>query len=178
MVKARSFASALAVSALLGMTGCSMFGGGHQEAAATPPPAPAPAPAPTPPPPQNVELTRGMVRQVQTTLKHDHLYPGRVDGVYGPQTEHGVMQFQQQNNLQATGKIDVPTLQAMNLGNLAPQGSQSSGGMSSGTSGENPGGMPTNMGGAPPTNPAPAPGTPAPAPAPGTPAPAPAPAQQ
>jgi peptidoglycan hydrolase-like protein with peptidoglycan-binding domain len=171
MVKARSFASVLAVSALLGMTGCSMFGGGHQQAAATPPPAPAPAPAPAPPPPQNVELTRGMVRQVQTTLRHDHLYPGRIDGVYGPQTEHGVMQFQQQNNLQATGKIDVPTLQAMNLGNLVPQGAQSSGGMSPGSS-ENPGGMPSNMGGMP-ANPAPAP-----APAPGAPAPAPAPAQQ
>lgn len=178
MVKARSFASALAVSALLGMTGCSMFGGGHQEAAATPPPAPAPAPAPTPPPPQNVEVTRSMVRHVQALLKRDHLYPGRIDGIYGPQTEHGVMQFQQQDNLQATGKIDVPTLQAMNLGNLVPQGSQSSGGMGNMSGGE-------NMGGAPPANPAPAPGTPAPAPAPGTPAPAPgapapapAPAQQ
>jgi peptidoglycan hydrolase-like protein with peptidoglycan-binding domain len=170
MEKARSFASVLALSALLGMTGCGMFGGGHQEqAAATPPPAPAPAPAPAPPP-QNVEVTRGMVRQVQTALKHDHLYPARVDGVYGPQTEHGVMQFQQQNNLQATGKIDVPTLQAMNLGNLVPQGSQSSGGTGNMSGGENMGAPPAG-GSPPPPPPAPAPGTPAPAPAP-------APAQQ
>ena len=171
MVKARSFTSVLALSALLGMTGCGMFGGGHQEqAAATPPPAPAPAPAPTPPPPQNVELTRSMVRQVQTSLRHNHLYPGRIDGVYGPQTEHGVMQFQQQNNLQATGKVDVPTLQAMNLGHLVPQGA-------GGPGGETMGGAPPSAGAAPTPAPSPgqqAPGAPPPPPAPGAPAPAPA----
>ena len=101
-----------------------MFGGGHQEqAAATPPPAPALAPAP-PPPPQNVELTHSMVRRVQAVLKHDHLYPGRIDGGYGPEAERGVTRFQQQKNLQITGKIDVPTLRAMNLGNLVPRGAR------------------------------------------------------
>ncbi len=107
-----------------------MLGGGHQEqVAAATPPAPAPAPAPAPPPPaQNVELTHSMVRRVQTVLKHHHLYPGRIDGVYGPEAERGVIRFQQQKNLQATGKIDVPTLRAMNLGNLV----QSFGGMSGG----------------------------------------------
>jgi hypothetical protein len=105
------------------MIGCSMFGGAHQEqAAATPPPAP-------PPPAQNVELTHSMVRRIQTVLKHDRLYHGRIDGAYGPEAERGIIRLQQQKKLQATGKIDVPTLRAMNLGNLVPQ---SFGGMSGG----------------------------------------------
>jgi Putative peptidoglycan binding domain len=100
----------------VGMTGCSTFGRGHQRAAATPPPAP-PLAA------QNLELTGSIVRRVQTVLKHDHLYHGRIDGVYGPEAARGVIRLQQKKNLQGTGKIDVPTLRAMNLGNLVPQSS-------------------------------------------------------
>ncbi len=119
MVKLRDFATAMAISALLGVTGCSALGiGGSNEQTAAAQPAPPPAPPPAPaPPPQNVELTRSLVRQVQGVLRDNHLYSGHLDGVWGPKTESGVTQFQQKNNLEATGKIDGPTLQAMNLGN-------------------------------------------------------------
>lgn len=130
MLKVRHLASCMAISALTAMTACSALGlgGNNQQAAVTaPPPAPPPpAPAATP---QNVELSPSLIRRVQTVLKSDKLYRGRVDGIWGPATQHGVTQFQQKNNLQATGSIDGPTLDAMNLGGAA------GGGMSSGSMG-------------------------------------------
>jgi peptidoglycan hydrolase-like protein with peptidoglycan-binding domain len=41
-----------------------------------------------------------------------------VDGVWGPATQAGVRSYQQQHNLNATGRLDQDTLSAMNL---APQ---------------------------------------------------------
>ena len=126
MLKARYLASCLAISALTAMTACS---GGNQQAAVTaPPPAPAPAPAPAATP-QNVELSPSLIRRVQAVLKRDGMYRGHVDGISGPMTQRGVTQFQHKNNLQATGSIDGPTLDAMNLGSAA------GGGMSGGNMG-------------------------------------------
>jgi len=118
MVKVRDFATVLAISALVGMTGCSALGigGSKEQPVAAQPAPPAPAPEAQAQPPQNVEMTRSLVRQVQTSLRSDHLYSGHIDGIWGPKTEHGVSQFQQKNNLPVTGKIDTATLQAMNIG--------------------------------------------------------------
>lgn len=117
MPKARHLASCMVISALVVMTACS--GSGNQQAAVTtPPPAPPPAPAPAATP-QNVELSPSLIRRVQTVLKRDGMYRGRVDGIWGPMTQRGVTRFQQKNNLQATGSIDGPTLDAMNLGGAA-----------------------------------------------------------
>ncbi len=131
MLKARYLASCLAISALTAMTACS---GGNQQAAVTaPPPAAAPAPAPAATP-QNVELSPSLTRRVQTVLKRDGMYRGHVDGIWGPMTQHGVTQFQQKNNLQATGSIDGPTLDAMNLGSAAGGGNMGSSGAMGGSS--------------------------------------------
>jgi peptidoglycan hydrolase-like protein with peptidoglycan-binding domain len=65
---------------------------------------------------QNGELSPNMIRQVQQNLTQAGLYKGRADGVWGPQTEAAVRDYQQQHNLNATGQLDQPTLSAMNLG--------------------------------------------------------------
>ena len=56
-----------------------------------------------------------MIRHVQTTLKQNGDYRGRVDGVWGPMTESGVRTWQQAHNLSTNGEIDTATLQSMNI---------------------------------------------------------------
>jgi len=150
MIRFRNIVPAVAAAALLGLAGCS--GGSSQQAAATPPAAPPPAPAPAPPPAPTVNpMAPSTLREVQTTLKQQGLYRGRVDGKWGPRTEHGVMAFQHKNNLQATGQLDQATLSAMNIGgssssmNMGAGGSMGSSGGSMGSSG----GAPMSGSGAP-----------------------------
>lgn len=78
------------------------------------------------------------VRRAQQALQSKGLYQGKVDGKYGPQTKAALMQFQQQNNLKQTGRLDRETRVALRGG--AP----GNGAMTQG------GGMPPN---ATPTNP-------------------------
>jgi peptidoglycan hydrolase-like protein with peptidoglycan-binding domain len=53
------------------------------------------------------------VRQVQQKLNDLGYHAGSVDGVFGPQTESALRQFQQARNLHATGHIDSSTLAAL-----------------------------------------------------------------
>lgn len=140
MIKVRNIATLVAIGALTGLAGCSALGMGGSSApqtaaapaAAAPPPAPAPAPAPTP----GNELSRQTVRQIQTALKRNGDYRGRVDGVWGPMTQNGVSQFQQKNGLQATGNLDDQTLQALHVastGGTGGNGGMGNGGMGNGS---------------------------------------------
>jgi peptidoglycan hydrolase-like protein with peptidoglycan-binding domain len=62
-----------------------------------------------------------MVRQVQSKLRDGGYYQqGAIDGVWGSGTETAVKNFQRDHNLETSGKLDVPTLQAMNLTGSAP----------------------------------------------------------
>ena len=63
----------------------------------------------------STELTPDMIRSVQQTLAQDGSYRGRIDGVWGPQTEAAVRDYQQQHNLNPSGRLDRDTLAAMNL---------------------------------------------------------------
>jgi len=144
MIRFRNIVPAVAAAALLGLAGCS---GGSQQAAATPPAAPPPAPAPAPPPAPMVNpMAPSTLREVQTTLKQQGLYRGRVDGKWGPRTEHGVLAFQQKNNLQATGHLDQATLSAMNIGGSNSSMNTGAGG-SMGSSGGAPMGAPAGTSG-------------------------------
>lgn len=118
MIKVRNLAAVMAAGALIALAGCSelgLGGSGSQQAVATPAPVASPAPAATPAPLPASELTPQMLRRVQADLKREGLYHGRIDGVWGPKTQAAVTQFQQKNSLQATGSLDEPTLQAMNI---------------------------------------------------------------
>ncbi len=133
-MKVRNLATLVAIGALAGLTGCSTLGiGGSSapQATAAPPAAPPPAPAPPAPTPGN-ELSHQTVRQIQTALKRNGVYSGRVDGVWGPKTQNGVSQFQQKNGLQATGSLDEPTFQALRVASPAGNSSMGGGSMNSG----------------------------------------------
>ncbi len=134
MVKVRNIATLVAIGALAGLTGCSALGMGGSsapQAAAAPPAAPPPAPAPAPPTPGN-ELSHQTVRQIQTALKHNGVYRGRVDGVWGPMTQNAVSQFQQKNGMQPTGSLDEQTLQALHVSSAGGTGNMGGGSMNSG----------------------------------------------
>jgi uncharacterized membrane protein YgcG len=149
MTRFRHIAPVVAAAALIGLAGCS---NSNQQATAAPPAAPPPAPAPPPPPTPTVNpMAPSTLRQVQTALKQDGLYRGRVDGKWGPHTEHAVMAYQQKNGLQASGQLDQPTLASLNIGGGGSSsmsgGTMGGGNMSGGSMG---GGAPMGGSSAPP----------------------------
>ena len=124
-MKASSLAAFLALSSVAVLPACSMFGGGsrggvggHQASTAAPS-SQSYAATPNYNSPQqtaNSEMSPDMIRKVQQNLKQAGLYKARVDGVWGPQTEAAVRDYQQQHNMNASGQLDEQTLDAMNLG--------------------------------------------------------------
>jgi peptidoglycan hydrolase-like protein with peptidoglycan-binding domain len=66
-----------------------------------------------------------LVKQAQQALKEKGINAGPVDGQWGPQTAQGVKQFQQQNQIQATGQLDQPTLASLGIGQSASAGGSS-----------------------------------------------------
>jgi peptidoglycan hydrolase-like protein with peptidoglycan-binding domain len=49
------------------------------------------------------------MRQAQSELKREGLYDGMVDGIAGPETRHGIIAFQQREELPATARLDEAT---------------------------------------------------------------------
>jgi peptidoglycan hydrolase-like protein with peptidoglycan-binding domain len=115
MAKVRNIAALLALSSVVVLPACSMFGGGQSSRTGAPSRSHASAQQAYPSP-QSPELTQDMIRQVQERLQQDGTYRGRVDGVWGQGTEASVRSYQQQHNLNASGKLDVDTLASLNLG--------------------------------------------------------------
>jgi len=117
-MRTSNLATLLALSSVAILPACSMFGGSDRNArSATASRTYAAAPnynssAQS----ANAQLSPDMIRQMQQNLSQAGDYKGRADGVWGPQTEAAVRDYQQQHNLNATGQLDQPTLSAMNLG--------------------------------------------------------------
>jgi len=65
--------------------------------------------------------TDTQVESVQASLAQEG-YAVSVDGVWGPQSAEALRQFQQANNLDATGQINAETLAALNVDASASQG--------------------------------------------------------
>ncbi len=76
------------------------------EPAATPAPAPVTAPADDTP----VRLT---VREAQQRLLDKGYDPGVVDGIPGPRTANALRQFQRDEGLVGTGRLDQETMNAL-----------------------------------------------------------------
>lgn len=61
-------------------------------------------------------LMRGpLVRKVQRALNAAGFFPGKADGVYGPQTAHAVRAFQSTRDLVTDGEVGPATLKALKL---------------------------------------------------------------
>jgi len=73
---------------------------------------------------------RGMhrdVRGVQQKLKDAGYDPGNIDGKMGPRTQAALKQFQQAQNLPATGRLDSQTMAALHTGGSATSGTHGTG---------------------------------------------------
>ena len=68
-----------------------------------------------------------VVKQAQQALKEKGIDAGPVDGQWGPLTQQGVKQFQQQNQIQATGQLDQQTLASLGIEQSASAGAGSRG---------------------------------------------------
>ncbi len=63
----------------------------------------------------SMALSKEIVTRMQQTLKDRGLYTGEVDGVWGEKTQSAVRQFQQSQNMEATGKVNAQTLAALGI---------------------------------------------------------------
>ncbi len=66
---------------------------------------------------ESVSLPVELLRRAQERLAELELYDGEADGVFGPGTQAAISEFQEQNELEATGLPDLTTLVAL----LVPQ---------------------------------------------------------
>jgi peptidoglycan hydrolase-like protein with peptidoglycan-binding domain len=55
------------------------------------------------------------VKKAQQALKDKGHDPGPIDGQYGPLTQKGVKEFQEKQNMKATGRLDQQTLSALGV---------------------------------------------------------------
>jgi peptidoglycan hydrolase-like protein with peptidoglycan-binding domain len=113
MTKVRNVAALLTLCSVAALPACSMFGGNQASRSSYPSYA---STQRTSVSPQSPELSPDMIQQVQGRLQQQGLYHGSVDGVWGAGTESAVRGYQQQHNLNATGKLDSDTLASLNLG--------------------------------------------------------------
>jgi hypothetical protein len=67
----------------------------------------------------SVNLSRVEIRQVQIALKKMGFDVGEAEGVLSPSTRGALITFQAQQGLEPTGKIDQPTITALELSNPA-----------------------------------------------------------
>jgi len=60
-------------------------------------------------------MSKETVREAQMALKNKGMDPGPIDGMMGPKTMSALREFQTQNHLQATGKLDERTQTALGV---------------------------------------------------------------
>ena len=72
-------------------------------------------------------LSEDAIRAIQTALDESGFKVGRIDGLWGPETDDAVRKFQQSKQIQANGQLDQQTLSALGL-NSAQFAQQSHGG--------------------------------------------------
>jgi hypothetical protein len=54
----------------------------------------------------NIQFSNDQVQALQSTLRRLGYYPGPVDGIFGPETQHAVQTYQSANQLPPTGQLD------------------------------------------------------------------------
>ena len=63
-----------------------------------------------------VKVTPDVIRSAQTKLKAKGLYDGPEDGQMGPKTRAAIRQFQNEEKMPATGRLDPPTMAKLGVG--------------------------------------------------------------
>jgi len=74
------------------------------------------------------------IADVQTHLQQLGYYHGRIDGVWGKQSRQAMAQFQRSQGMQATGRMDDQSVQALNSGSTNSSTATGSSGISNSSS--------------------------------------------
>ena len=64
---------------------------------------------------QSTSQSSSQVRRVQEALKSEGHDPGPIDGVMGPRTQQALRQYQRQENLKETGRLDQDTMNKLGV---------------------------------------------------------------
>lgn len=64
---------------------------------------------------QSAQLDQNTARQVQQQLQAQGYDVGQVDGIWGPQSRQALMNFQRDQNMQASGRPDQQTMAALGI---------------------------------------------------------------
>lgn len=72
----------------------------------------------------NQSMDQTTIRNVQQQLQQQGYDVGQIDGVMGPNTRQALSQFQRDNNMPASGRLDQQTMAALGVQEGAPQQAQ------------------------------------------------------
>jgi len=64
---------------------------------------------------QSAKIDQNTARQVQQQLQSQGYDVGQVDGIWGPRSQQALMNFQRDQNMQATGQPDQQTMAALGI---------------------------------------------------------------
>jgi|AGTN01.3.fsa_nt_gi Putative peptidoglycan binding domain. len=70
---------------------------------------------------QSAQMDQNTVRQIQEQLQSHGYDVGQVDGIWGPQSQQALANFQRDQNIQASGSPDQETLAALGVESDAQQ---------------------------------------------------------
>ncbi len=115
MINKHSTSAALALTGFIALAGCSHDGNSGEAQNRGVAPSGTAMSAPAPIAAEAPEVSPRMLKRVQTALRGEGLYAGRVDGVWGPQTQGAIRGYQQSHNLTANGEIDSATLASLRI---------------------------------------------------------------
>jgi peptidoglycan hydrolase-like protein with peptidoglycan-binding domain len=117
MNKTRFTPAAIAVAGFVTLAGCSS--GGYHSTTQSSSAAPATTAASAPVAATTPEVSPGLIKKIQIALRQQGLYKGRIDGVWGPQTQGAVHGYQQSHNLTDNGELDSPTLASLKVASVS-----------------------------------------------------------
>jgi len=133
----------LLAASVLALTAGGAYAQGTSPSSPAPAPAPAapaaaPAPAPAPAAPKastghaaTHATSATKVKEAQQALQQAGLYKGKVDGKFGPQTKAAVKEFQKENGLKPTARLDSATMKKLTQAGGAAGGGMPAGGTTS-----------------------------------------------
>ncbi|MCR6632484.1 MAG: peptidoglycan-binding protein [Magnetospirillum sp.] len=79
---------------------------------------------------RSAQLDQNTARQVQQQLQQQGYDVGQVDGIWGARSRQALMNFQRDQNLQASGRPDQQTMAALGIDQSAQQAQTPEGGRS------------------------------------------------
>ena len=99
------------------LSACSMFSDKTVQKAPQPPYASQPASTEAQLSSRDSSQSPATIKKIQTILRQQGFYFGKIDGQWGPGTESALHNYQANHSLAITGKLDAETMTSLDLNN-------------------------------------------------------------